>query len=311
AALRKTGADLAIRGEFETILPLLADISPSAWQDIPAVSFFRNGNLRAGKPHSCRMDELPALKWPSSVIEAHRHHHHRFHYVPAGPGAEIEASRGCPFGCMFCAKENFRSSYRKRPALIIIEEIEALLKQGVEYIYFIDELFLPDTELLSRLVPLGLKFGIQTRIDLWNNQTLELAGKAGCVSIEAGVESITSEGRARLGKHSILSIDQMAELLIFAKRHVAFVQANMIASERDDPKAIDKWRSDLLAQGVWANKPVPLFPYPGSPIYSSRWGEPDDQAWERAHQYYLDTYSDFSDIQEQDPAPLRSLEDCA
>src|SRR5574337_903423 len=45
----------------------------------------------------------------------------------------------------------------------------------------------------------------------------------------------------------------------------------------------------LQSNGVWANKPVPLFVYPGSPEYTRRWGEPDDRAWERAHEDYLRT----------------------
>ena len=47
----------------------------------------------------------------------------------------------------------------------------------------------------------GLKFGVQTRIDLWKPDMLELLGRAGCVSIEAGVESLTREGRDELAKN--------------------------------------------------------------------------------------------------------------
>ncbi len=31
-----------------------------------------------------------------------------------GPGAEVEASRGCPYNCSFCAKIDFRDKYRRR-----------------------------------------------------------------------------------------------------------------------------------------------------------------------------------------------------
>ena len=63
-----------------------------------------------------------------------------------------------------------------------------------------------------------------------------------------------------------------------------------------------------LRHGVWANKPVPLYPYPGSPDYTKRWGQPDNQAWERALDYYLELYDQFSDIQDQRPLPLQALE---
>ncbi|MBV9224416.1 MAG: hypothetical protein JOY85_10335, partial [Acidobacteriaceae bacterium] len=64
----------------------------------------------------------------------------------------------------------------------------------------------------------------------------------------------------------------------------------------------------LEAHGVWANKPVPLFPYPGSPEYTRMWGPADDLAWERAHDAYLHGFNAFSDIQEQKPQRLVELE---
>ena len=87
-----------------------------------------------------------------------------------------------------------------------------------------------------------------------------------------------------------------------------FVQANLIATADDDPEMIARWRESLQRDGVWANEPVPLFPYPGSPDYRRLWGLPDDMAWERAVDYYLDRYSAFSDIQEAQPLRLHELE---
>ena len=60
--------------------------------------------------------------------------------------------------------------------------------------------------------------------------------------------------------------------------------------------------------GVWSNDPVPLFPYPGSPDYRRLWGEPEDTAWERAHDHYLNQFRAFSDVQEQRPRRLCELE---
>jgi hypothetical protein len=71
---------------------------------------------------------------------------------------------------------------------------------------------------------------------------------------------------------------------------------------------VDRWRENLRAHGVWANDPVPLFPYPGSPDYRKLWGMPDDNAWERAVDYYLERYGHFSEIQEEQPYSLDRLE---
>jgi B12-binding domain/radical SAM domain protein of rhizo-twelve system len=254
------------------------------------------------------MKQLPALAWPDQIVAKHHHHHHRFDAEPLGPGAEMEASRGCPYHCTFCAKDNFRNNYRKRPLPVILQELDRLARQGVEYIYFIDEIFLPDAALLKALAERKIKLGVQTRLDLWSEDAITALAKAGCVSIEAGVESITEAGRAYLDKKCKMSTDELTNRLIFAKRLVPFVQANLLAMTEDDADTVEAWRVRLEANGVWANKPVPLFPYPGSPEYTRMWGPPDDFAWERAHEAYLRGFNSFSDIQEQRPQPLIELE---
>jgi hypothetical protein len=254
------------------------------------------------------MGALPALHWPSDSVRRHSHQHHRFDAQPLGPGAEMETSRGCPYHCTFCAKDNFRNLYRKRPLPTILEELDGLLEQGVEYIYFIDEIFLPDRRLLDELTTRKFKFGVQTRIDLWSLDLLERLGRAGCVSIEAGVESITEEGRSVLDKKCRLSTDELADRLIYAKKFVPFVQGNLIEMKEDETEAVEKFRGRLLDAGVWSNKPVPLFPYPGSPDYTRLWGPADERAWERAHEYYLRAFDRFSDVQEDRPLPLAEME---
>jgi B12-binding domain/radical SAM domain protein of rhizo-twelve system len=186
-------------------------------------------------------------------------------------------------------------------------ELDGLIAAGVTYVYFIDEIFLPWRQLLEALAQRRVWFGVQTRIDLWSHEMLNLLGAAGCVSIEAGVESLTRSGRDCLEKHCKLSTRALTELLIYAKRSVPFVQANLIASG-DDPAIVQRWRDELRDAGVWANDPVPLFPYPGSPDYRRLWGVPDDNAWERAVDYYIDRYAAFSEIQDAQPQRLAVLE---
>ena len=87
-----------------------------------------------------------------------------------------------------------------------------------------------------------------------------------------------------------------------------FVQANLIETAADEATLVANWRARLQAAGVWANDPVPLYPYPSSPDYRRLWGEPDDTAWERAHEHYLRQFTRFSDIQDDTPEPLAVLE---
>lgn len=305
-ALAKLGVDAVVMGECEETLARLAGGDRASTPGL----CWRDGDRIAvnGGPQAAHFVGMAPLYWPQEWIARHSHHHHRFDAAPTGPGAEVEFSRGCPYNCTFCAKENFRNAYRRRPPDAVIAEIAHLQRQGVEYVYFIDEIFLPNVELLEDLVGHGLKFGVQTRIDLWKPEQLELLGRAGCVSIEAGVESLSEEGRATLAKRCRLSTEELTSRLVAARRHVPFVQANLIAMADDDEGTVERWRDAMRAAGVWANDPVPLFPYPGSPDYRRLWGDPDDAAWERAHAHYLAQFATFSDIQEERPAPLHELE---
>jgi B12-binding domain/radical SAM domain protein of rhizo-twelve system len=294
-------------GECEEVLPRLTE----DWKNVTSICYRHGDSIRVqGGTHASNMSALPALHWPGEVIRRHAHHHHRFDGDVKGHGAEMETSRGCPYHCTFCAKNNFRNSFRRRPLHVIAEELDGLVSAGVDYVYFIDEIFLPFRDVLELIRRRGIRFGIQTRIDLWNEEMIHLLGAAGCVSIEAGVESITEAGRSRLDKNCRVSTADISHRLILAKQSagIAFVQGNLLDSQDDDPLEIKAWREDLLTHGVWSNEPVPLFPYPGSPDYTRLWGTPDDRAWERAHEYYLARFDGFSDIQEQRPAPLPQLE---
>lgn len=305
--LRKLGVDVVVLGECEEVIAGLA--AQPDYRQHRHVAWDEGGEVRINGPqHASRFVDHPALAWPTHLVQRHRHHHHRFDTPPDGPGAEVEASRGCPYSCSFCAKLDFRDKYRRRDLSLLLQEIDGLLAQGVTYLYFIDEIFLPQAPLLHALAERDISFGVQTRIDLWKPEMVELLGRAGCVSVEAGVESLTPEGRDALDKRCRMSTAELTERLLQTRRHVPFVQANLIGMEQDDPVEVAEWRDRLRRQGVWANDPVPLYPYPASPDYRKLWGEPDDDAWERAHEHYLKTVERFSDIQDGRPLELRRLE---
>ena len=307
AALRKLGVDAVVRGESEEVLANLA--MTTEWSQVGSVGVLEHGALRLrGEPAASQFVDAPPLRWPDAWIARHTHHHHRFDQPQRGFGAEVEASRGCPYDCSFCAKIDFRDRYRKRDLAVLLREIDALIGQGVGYVYFIDEIFLPRMDLLAALAARDVQFGMQTRIDLWKPEQLVLLGAAGCVSIEAGIESLTREGRAALAKRCRLDTEDLAQLLLTARRHVPFVQANLIGMEQDSQDEVAYWRDRLNAGGVWANEPVPIYRYPSSPSYRELWGAPDAHAWERAHAHYLGSFAQFSDIQDERPLPLADLE---
>jgi B12-binding domain/radical SAM domain protein of rhizo-twelve system len=309
AAMRKTGCDVAMRGEPDFTL---AQLATKPWSEIDGCCYRDVGSgehlsLTLGV---AAMKELRAIDLSDYPVELHSHRHHVFQ--GAGRGAELEFARGCPWACTFCNKTLFRNSYREREVSEVLKEVDALVARGVDYIYFIDEIFGVGKNvlrLLEGVAERNVTIGLQTRIDLWDEETLELLGRAHCISMECGIESVTDAGRDALNKNCRIDTERLSDLLIYAKQRIPWVQANLILNEHDDRAQIRAWQSRMKAEGVWVSEPVPMFAYPGSPLYAANFGAPDDHAWERAHRHYRDQFTDqYSDIQEQQPAELAELE---
>ena len=238
------------------------------------------------------------------------HRHHVF--WGQGHGAELEYARGCPWACTFCNKTLFRNSFRERNVEAVLAEIDRLMARGVDYVYFIDEIFGVGKNV--RRLWKGSRNANQSRVSEPDRpvgrSVARSARRAHTISIECGIESISEAGRDDFNKNCRMSTERLAELLIYARRRIPWVQANLILTEKDDKEEIRRWQERLKANGVWVSEPVPMFPFPGTPLYVQLFGPPDDQAWERAHHYYTTAFSDkgYSDIQEQQPTALEDLE---
>jgi anaerobic magnesium-protoporphyrin IX monomethyl ester cyclase len=309
ATLRKLNCDVVMRGEPDQTLPQLAsrawsEIDGCCWRD--GFSFHLSPNLGVAD-----MKSLAALSFENYKVEAHQHRHHVFY--GSGRGAELEFARGCPWACSFCNKTLFRNKFRERNLDAVLKEVDTLISLGVDYIYWIDEIFgvgKPVRQLLQQLTTRNVSIGLQTRIDLWDEDSIDLLGRAHCISMECGIESITDEGREELNKNCRISTDRITELLIYARKRVPWVQANLILTEHDDRREVREFQENLRRNEVWVSEPVPMFAFPGTPDYLQRFGPPDDHAWERAHEHYLSAFRDkgFSDIQDQQPVPIEDLE---
>ena len=316
STLEKTGAEVVLRGEPDQTLPQLATlpwelIAGCCWRDAKGAVHMTPG-LGATD-----MRALGPLDYSDYPVERHTHLHHIFSGNGADHlhhGAEVEFARGCPYACTFCNKTLFRNKYRERRLEAVLSEIDALLARGVDYIYFIDEIFGVGKQvraLLEALAQRPVSIGFQTRIDLWDEASIDLLARAHCVSFECGVESITDEGRDAMNKNCRISTDRITELLVYAKQRIPWVQANLIKTPEDDPALVSAWQNGLKARGVWVSEPVPMFPFPGSPEYVTTFGaQPDELAWERAHSFYLRLFAEkgYSDIQDQQPLSLQELE---
>lgn len=117
-----------------------------------------------------------------------------------------EATRGCPFGCEFCALSNspFGRQYRKKPVDQVVGEIAAMPHK---YFVFYDASMSVDKAyakaLFTRLGGINKKFaafGHASMVD--DEDLLRLAAEAGCIAWDIGFESIYQQTIDRLDKRS-------------------------------------------------------------------------------------------------------------
>lgn len=284
--LDQLDCQVVIRGEPEEELVRLALGTPST----ATVSYEQRRGVELSQVAIVEVADLPALDYRDYPLERKTHRHHLF--WGEGLGAEVEFSRGCPYRCSFCSRSFFRGGYRQRPVATVLAELHHLKARGVDYIYFIDELFgLGETNTLLETLarePI-LQFGCETRLDLWDEARLDLLAAAGCISLEFGLESPFPEVRERLRKGYRLQPERVLELMLYAKARIPWVQADLVEVPGSDPELrqkTEKWRQEAIRRGVWVSEPVKLFPYPGSDLHDQLLGPITDRSWIEAKERY-------------------------
>lgn len=269
--LERLAADVAVVGECEDALIDLALGKATA-----SAGLITSAASTGSTPRLTDIAHLPALDWPESLLQLHAHHHRHHNRYPGGLGAEMEASRGCPITGHIDAPT--ASLYRRRPLTTVVTEIDNLLKHGVGYIFFVDEVFPPYRALLVACEERPFIFGVRTRLEIWPGEMLELLGRAGCVYLEVDMADPPNDAERGYG---------WIDRLDHARRTIPFVQANLHTAVEEHSEPLELWRRELLERGIWVNRRLPRFPTPGSVVYERLWGTPDAEAWERAGAYYF------------------------
>ncbi len=111
---------------------------------------------------------------------------------------------GCPFPCTFCASRYLPGPERALDD--VIAELERIRRLGISEVYIRDFTFGPTRrraqELCRRIIDadLGLRWSAECRLDVLDEETLELMSRAGCEVILVGIETGDEEVASRLGK---------------------------------------------------------------------------------------------------------------
>ncbi len=154
-------------------------------KEIPNTALYENGSIRFAK----RVKEFPKIEdcfvnW-DKIDKS----------IFSSMAVSIQASMGCPYRCAFCNFTKDRRFVLSKPLDQVILEIKEVVRQGIRYVWFVDDNFLlGDNDLnvsLKRLVEenLGIKWMSFIRADALKNIDYKLLRRAGCIEVQLGLES--------------------------------------------------------------------------------------------------------------------------
>jgi anaerobic magnesium-protoporphyrin IX monomethyl ester cyclase len=152
------------------------------------------------------------------------------------PHALMLTSRGCSFRCSFCVPnaisfaremEGFKyTGHKPRVEAASPQRIAAEFKwlkdHGYKSVHIADDQFLwqksRTLEICKLLEPIGLEWGMLSRADfLTDEEVVEALAKAGCVSIDMGVESLKQDVLDKIRKD--LDVKDVYEAVRLLKKH--------------------------------------------------------------------------------------------
>lgn len=188
--LERSGARAVIRGEPEmTVLELCKTDELS---DVKGIVYRKDERTVTNENRPMlNIEDLPMPAYHLIDIN-------RYEYEILGKRlALLEATRGCPFSCIYCLLDMYgKRSYRKKSIGKIKREVDYTIETvGAESIYFIDLEFTLDRVLVHQLCDhiIGKGYAVswccQTRADTVDIELLKKMRKAGCRLIHYGVET--------------------------------------------------------------------------------------------------------------------------
>lgn len=120
-----------------------------------------------------------------------------FKEYPADLYGTTVTARGCPYRCAFCnSSAIWGSRMRYRSVANVVEDIAATKDCfGTTYFHFFDDVFTVNRRRTQRLLQLmidsdvHIRYWCNTRIDLLDQELLDLLAQSGCDNLSIGIES--------------------------------------------------------------------------------------------------------------------------
>lgn len=166
-------------------------------------------------------------------------------------------SRGCPYDCIFCDRENrMGHTWRAQSAQRIIEEIkECKSRYGIKEVMFFDDEFIIDKARVYGLCELMLSENLKVdwecraRVDQIDERLLNMMRRAGCYRIRFGFES-GNEHILRLFKKNITLVQSLNAACLARKTGLEIFGYFMIGSPEETPETVEDTINFALKLGL-------------------------------------------------------------
>lgn len=206
-ALSYLGVDYGIVGEGESALPLLLDalVGRGSLHSVPGLVRREDGQVRQTAPELIpELDQLPPA-------DRRRFDSARY-YAARGTAsipnaATVQTKRGCSLSCVYCSTPALEGrELRLRSPGRVIDEVEALAKQGQTRVHFVDSVFTNPEEHAGAICEELIRRRLEVRWSCTLNPAFCSAGlarlmkRAGCVLVMVGNESGCDRQLAALRK---------------------------------------------------------------------------------------------------------------
>ena len=216
AILKLTKADAGIAGDGEEVVLALTRclMNGEDFSHLPNIVYWHKGNVIHNPRIDTDLQHLPGTR--RRLFDNKR-------YEQIGAMVGIETKRGCSQQCIFCADRLAKGSLmRLRPPLMVVQEFQDLLAQGVSWFHLCDSEFNLPIEHAKEVCHAVIQAGLGDRLRWYcycspvpfDRELASLMKRAGCAGINFGVDSLHDAQLRRLGRtHSTGDINQLVQLL--------------------------------------------------------------------------------------------------
>lgn len=230
--LETPGIDIICRGEGEQALLELCDRleKEEDYTDIQNLWVKKNGKIIENgiRPLVENLDDLPDFDYEIFDID-------NLHSILVAGNAYVMCSRGCPYNCTYCCNHRFKKLYpnygkyvRYKSPRRVVDELKRLRDDhpSIRQFRFWDDILTLRKDWSREFLPMykeeiGLPFHCYGKVDMLDDERIELMKDAGCVMMSLGIQSGNPELREEILNRSMSNEKILA---ICRKIHDAGIQ---------------------------------------------------------------------------------------